>query len=153
MAGDRIEKIALPREIAPASSWDVQAITRDHKGDLWVSIVQHDVYRWHQGVWAQYGDLAALPKLTAVTLWTDESGRVWFGYMQNKVALLEGGRVKLFSASDGLKVGNVTALGSQGAHIWVSGQSGLALFSGNRFHAIVGESDAGFTGISGVVET
>jgi ligand-binding sensor domain-containing protein/signal transduction histidine kinase len=151
-ANGRFEKIEFPADVPPAE-WAVQAITRDRAGDLWVSIQQHGVYRRHDGVWTHFGNLQALPQATAVILWTDSGGRVWFGYMGNQIALLDGDRVRIFSSSDGLDIGNVLAIGGRGDHIWAAGQFGLALFDGNRFRMVAGEADADFRGISGVVET
>ena len=53
--------------------------------------------------------------------------RVWFGYLGNQIALVEGDGVRSFSAPDGLHVGNVLAIGGRGDHIWAAGQLGLAL--------------------------
>ena len=151
-AGGRLENIEFPGNLA-AGQWSVQSITGDRNGDLWVSIQQHGVYRRNHGVWAPNGNLPGLPKTTPVILWTDSTGRVWFGYMGNQIALLEGDRVRSFSAPDGLRVGNVLAIGGRGDHIWAAGQFGLALFDGSKFHTIAGEADADLRGISGVVET
>jgi ligand-binding sensor domain-containing protein len=152
-ANGRFEKIEFPAGVPSDGHWDVQAITRDHTGDLWVSILRYGVYRRHDGVWTRLGNLQALPKETAVTLWTDSGGRVWFGYTRNKIGLWDGDRVRMFSSSEGLHIGNVLAIGGRGDHIWAAGQFGLALFDGNRFRMVAGETDADFRGISGVVET
>jgi streptogramin lyase len=72
-----------------------------------------------------------LPKSTAVILWTDSTDRVWFGYMGNEIALIDGEWVRTFSSADGLHVGNVLAIGGRGDHIWPAGQFGLALFDGH----------------------
>jgi signal transduction histidine kinase/ligand-binding sensor domain-containing protein len=149
----RIENVELPDKDLAAGHWDVQSITGSRSGDLWVSIDQHGVYRRHDGAWAQYGKLARLPKSTAVILWTDSTDRVWFGYMGNQIALVDGDRMRTFSSPDGLHVGNVLAIGGRGDHIWAAGEFGLALFDGNRFHTIAGEADSDFRGVSGVVET
>ena len=114
-----------------AGHWDVQSITGGRTSDRWVSIQEHGVYRRHDGVWAQYGKLPGLPKSTAVILWTDSTDRVWFGYMGNQIALVDGDRVRTFSSPDGLRVGNVLAIGGRGDHIWPAGQFGLALFDGH----------------------
>ncbi len=151
--GGRPENIEFPDKNLVAGHWDVQSITRSRTGDLWVSIQKHGVYRWHDGVWAPYGSLPGLPKPAAMILWTDSTDRVWFGYMGNQIALLDGDRVRTFSAAEGLHVGNVLAIGGRGNHIWAAGEFGLALFDGNKFHTIAGEGRSRFRGISGVVET
>ncbi len=151
--GGRPENVAFPDKNLAAGHWDVQSITGDRTGDLLVSIQQHGVYRRHDGVWAPYGNLPGLPKSTPMILWTDSTDRVWIGYLGNQIALLDGDRVRTFSAPEGLHVGNVLAIGGRGNHIWAAGQFGLALFDGGNFHTIAGEADSDFRGISGVVET
>jgi signal transduction histidine kinase/ligand-binding sensor domain-containing protein len=153
LVGNRLESIRLPAEIDPSFHWGVQAITRDHVGDLWISVSQHGVFRMHNGVWTRWGNQAALPRRTAVSIWTDSAGGVWFGYTEDEVALLDGDRVQTFSTSEGLQVGTVTAIGRSHGHIWVGGESGLAIFDGRRFYMPAAEADHEFRGVSGIVET
>ena len=151
--GGRLEKIQFPDKDLAASHMDVESITGDRAGDLWVSIQQGGVYHRHNGVWEPYGNTLGLPKSLAAILWADFTNRLWFGYMTNQIALVDGNRVRIFSAPDGLHVGNVLDIGGHGDHIWAAGQFGLTLFNGNKFHTIAGEADPDFRGINGVVET
>lgn len=143
----RFQKVTLPQEIEPGPNWAIQAMTRDHNGDLWVSIIQNGVFRLHDGVWTHFGNVAALPRRTAIVLWTDSSGRVWFGYSFNLIAVLDGNVVRTFSDPDGLMVGSVTAIGESGDRIWAGGLSGLAIFDGKRFRTINND----FRGVSGIL--
>ena len=77
-----------------------------------------------------FGDRPGLPREPAIVLTTDESGRTWFGYTANRVALLEGDTVRLYTAKDGLNVGNVLAIHVRGPHVWVGGEFGLAVLAG-----------------------
>jgi signal transduction histidine kinase/ligand-binding sensor domain-containing protein len=152
VAGNRVENVALPAEVPPDGHWDVQALTRDHTGDLWVSIQQHGVFRRRDGVWTRFGKQEGLPERTPVSLWTDNSGRVWIAYVGTRIAVVDGEQVRVFSSSD-VHIGNVTFIGGRGAHIWVAGQFGFAMFDENRLRSIADETDPDFRGISGVVET
>jgi len=153
LSGSVVERIELPREVPADDQWDVQAITRDHAGDLWVAIQQHGVFRRHDGVWHQFGEQEGLQADRApVTLWTDARGRVWFGYVGTRIVMLEGQQIRIYSI-DGLHIGNVTFVGGRGDHIWVVGQFGFAMFDGNRFRTIASDADTDFRGISGIVET
>jgi signal transduction histidine kinase/ligand-binding sensor domain-containing protein len=152
VAGEQVENVELPTDVLPGY-WDIEAITRDHAGDLWVSIQQHGVYRRHQGVWSHFGRLEGLAtERTPVTLWTDVDGRVWLGYAGAQIVRLQGQEVRDYT-SDGLQIGAVTFIGGRGNHIWLVGRVGLALFDGNAFRTIASEADANFNGITGVVET
>ena len=83
-----------------------------------------------------FGDRAGLPREPAIVLTTDESGRTWFGYTANRVALLQGDSVRLYTARDGLSVGNVLAIQVRGGTVWVGGEFGLAVLAGDRFRPV-----------------
>ena len=153
VTANQVENIELPSEVPRAGHWEVQAITRDRQGDLWVSIQQHGVFRRHDGIWAHMGKQEGLQVRTPITLWTDANGRVWLGYVGTRIALLNGQKVRILSLADELDIGNVTFVGGRGDHTWVVGQFGLALFDGTGFRLVAGEGDGDFRGISGVVET
>ncbi len=131
----------------------MQAITQDGSGKLWISIVRQGVYRMTDGRWTPFGDLPGLPRATAIVLTTDEAGRTWFGYTANRVALLAGDTVRLYTAHDGLSVGNVLAIHVRGAHVWVGGDLGLAVLARGRFRPVMGKNGLAFRGTSGIVET
>src|SRR4051812_8535086 len=153
VTGNIAREIELPSEVAPDGQWDILAVTRDHHGDLWVSIQQHGVFILHQGGWRQFGQQEGLEvDRTPETLWTDARGRVWFGYVGSKITALDGQALKTYSV-DGLGIGNVTFIGGNGDRLWVVGPLGFALFDGTSFRTIAGAADTRFRGISGVVET
>jgi signal transduction histidine kinase/ligand-binding sensor domain-containing protein len=153
VSGSQVENVELPNDVPPGGDWDVEAITRDHDGDLWVSIQQHGVYRRHQGVWRRFNIPGGpISDRTPITLWTDARGRVWFGFVGTRIARLDGREIRTYT-SNGLRIGNVTFIGGRADHIWLVGQLGFALFDGSAFRTVAGEGDADFKGISGVVET
>jgi signal transduction histidine kinase/ligand-binding sensor domain-containing protein len=152
-AKGRFEDVAVPADLRPGESWKIQAIAGDTASSIWVSIIQNGVYRLKDGQWRKFGGLEALPHLTAVTLFSGADGRVWFGYMGNRMAVVDRDNVRTFSAAEGLAVGNVLAITARGDHVWAGGQSGLALFDGNRFRMIATDADGAFNGVSGIVET
>ncbi len=153
VAGNQIENVELPDDVPPAGHWDVEAIARDHAGDLWVSIQQHGLYRRHQGVWSHFGIFEGLSsERTPISIWADARGCVWFGFVGSRLDRLDGKDLTVYS-SDALQIGAMTFIGGRGDHTWVVGHSGLALFDGKKFRTIASEADANFTGISGVVET
>jgi PAS domain S-box-containing protein len=84
---------------------------------------------------------------------TDNLGRVWFGYANSQLAVLDGDRVRLFGPSDGLQVGNITAIYGRGSEIWIGGEFGLEQFDQGRFRNIAAVNDEWLRGISGIVET
>jgi signal transduction histidine kinase/ligand-binding sensor domain-containing protein len=148
-ARGRFAPVALP-DIGTAG---IQAITEDAAGDLWISVVRRGVYQRTGGRWVLFGDRPGLPREPAIVLTTDESGRTWFGYTANRVALLQGDTVRLYTSEDGLNVGNVLAIHARGPHVWVGGELGLALLAEGRFRTVTGRNGTAFRGTSGIVET
>lgn len=146
----RVLQIPLPEE---TRNFDVQAITKDRSGGLWVSIIRHGAFRWANGVWTHFANLPALPNPTPVTLLTDSAGRVWFGFLGSTIAVLDGSTLKTFSSQDGLSVVNVQAIYEHAGHIWVGGERGLAFFQGGRFQSLTADGDIELKGISGIVQT
>jgi len=145
-------QIDLPPEVADQTSY-LQAITQDRLGGMWVSLGRHGLYRLVDRVWTPYGGRNDLPKTGVVCEFTDSLGRVWFGFTKNQLAFLQNDRVQVFGPSDGLRVGNITAIYGRGAEIWIGGELGLEQFDHGRFHNINAVNDELLRGISGIIET
>ncbi len=134
---------------------EVQALATDESGALWVAIVRSGtrVFRVVNGLWIPYGGLAALPRESPMTMFTDSRHRVWFGYASNTIALLHGGQVRIFGRGDGVETGTVTTFAARNARVWAAGEFGLALLDGSRFRMLHAHEDEALIGISGIVET
>src|SRR5262249_30226893 len=128
-------------------------VTQDSKGGMWVSFGRHGLYRLADGVWTAYGGHEELPKTGVVIEFTDPAGRVWFGYTRNVVATLYGDRVEVFGPSQGVAVGNVTAIYGRGTGVWIGGVSGLQRFENGRFQTINAVEREWLRAITGIVET
>lgn len=125
---------------------DVQAITKDLDGALWVSIARDGVFRLVNGAWTRYGE----PAITAIT---DSGGDVWLGYPGNRISRVHSGRARNYSAGDGFHVGNVTALHESAGLVCIGGEFGLAVFDGSRVTMVEPDGTEAFNGISGIVGT
>ena len=134
---------------------DIQAIVHDRSGNLWVSYVGAGVFLRSDGIWTHTGKLADLLHATAVSMLEDSAGRIWFGYLGNKLSVYDGNVVRTFTAANGMPVRNVQAIHERGGQLWVAGERGLALFKAkeNRFQEFYAEGEREFRGVSGIVET
>jgi hypothetical protein len=150
VSGARFISTALPAG-HNRSAHNVQAITMDRAGALWVSFVNSGIFRLDHGIWARFGRLAALPQIPAITEVTDSKGRIWFGYTANRIAMLDGTHVSMFGSDDGLDIGNVISILEYGGDIWVGGQSGLQLFRDRHFRHLQLAGNEQLRGVSGVV--
>ena len=115
-------------------------------------MVGKGIQAWRDGVWVAGGGHPELVTSTAISMATDRAGRIWFGYVDNRIAVLEGGTVREFGASDGVGVGNTLAIVHGRDRMWIGGDRGLAWFDGKRFVALGEYGRGAFYGVSGIVQ-
>ncbi|WP_110654633.1 sensor histidine kinase [Salinicola halimionae] len=141
---------ALPPAAQAEAS--VRAMARDGSGVLWVSINRLGLFRWHDGIWQPTRPPTSRPSQTMpISAASDAQGRVWFGYRDDLLVRRDEDGVRQWGEPEGLNIGNVTALAPSSQSLWVAGTNGVALFDGERFHAVA--RGAPFTGIHAIIET
>ena len=146
-AGQRWVAVDLPvQNLVKQGNPGVQAMTKDRSGALWVSIVRAGVFRLADGKWSRYGD-------PAVSLTTDTEGRLWLGYPNSQIQIVDEKGVRHLSDADGLDVGAVLAIDARTRNVWIGGEHGLANFDGRRFNPIVRTGGTRFPSVSGIVVT
>lgn len=146
-----IRRVPLPPDIPVG--FDVQAVALDASGSLWVSIIRDGIRRYVNGQWQRPRELLDEGNRAAVAMKADAKGRVWLGYVDNRVSLWENGSVRIYSTADGLNVGNVFALHENGKHLWVAGDRGLALLLSDGFRNLNTVEPNVLHNVTGVIET
>ena len=136
----------------PGPDQDTQALAEDKSGGLWASILG-GVFRLKDGAWTPYGGIAALPRRAAITIVRDRSDRLWFSYTGGSIAVLDGERVRIFGAAEGLQIGNVMANYPGRINHWFGGEFGLARLEGEHFYNVQSVPELPLDGITGIVET
>jgi len=144
----RLVNMPLPPQIRGRP---LQALVRDRDGAMWVSISRRTLFRWLDGEWTEYGNLDALPRGYPIVETMDSRGTLWFGYVNDLVARVNGRSVELFDLRQDAGLGNILAILATQDNVWVGGELGLARFDGKRFVPIRTTSGAPFKGISGIV--
>jgi signal transduction histidine kinase/ligand-binding sensor domain-containing protein len=152
LTGRKLVRIDLPPGMAEQARF-LQTITQDQNGGTWISFGRHGLYRFADGKWTPYGGHDELPRTGVVIEFTDNTGSVWFGYVKNQLAVLNDVGVRVFDASDGLRVGNIKAIYGRGSEIWVGGEFGLEQVDGGRIRSLSALNEEWFRGITGIVET
>lgn len=147
----RFTVFPLPRPYAPNNVEPTQ-IAVDRLGALWLA-GSFGIFVRRGIEWKGIDLPSDFPGRNASLAYADAAGRVWFGYRQNAMALIDGSAVRVFSAKDGLQAGAVQAIFANGASIWIAGSKGLQLFDGRRFRDIAPAGGGVFGSVSGVVET
>ena len=144
--------IKLPREMIDRIRY-VQAIAQDRSGGVWISFWRFGLYRLADGIWTPFGGREDLPKTGVLTEFSDSLARLWFGCGKNQLAVLDGDRLKVFGPSDGVRVGNITAIYGRGPQIWIGGELGLQQFDQGRLRNVFAIDNDWLLGISGIIET
>ena len=152
MVDGRLTRIELPPAMADRAA-SLQTITQDRSGGMWVSFGGGGLYRVANGIWSPFGGRRDFPKSTLISEFTDNAGRVWFGYRNGTLAVLDADRLQMFGPSESVRVGAITAIYGRGSEIWVGGEFGLQQFDRGRFHEINAVDKESLRGISGIVET
>jgi signal transduction histidine kinase/ligand-binding sensor domain-containing protein len=124
-----IRGVALP-DIAGRA---VTAITSDKTGALWLSDLVTGVYRYFRGTAVQMNLRADTDLEAAITLYTDRQERVWIGYTDGVLGMVDGSRFVTYSdqpAAGRAVPGRVYSVyeDSRG-HIWIGTNAGLRLLS------------------------
>jgi len=145
----KIARLPLTPELQ--SQLAVQSIAEDRPGAVWVSFIPYGLARWDGGHWSRNGGLTGLPEAWVVILNTDPDGRVWAGYMNGEVAVIDGTSVRRYTAKDGLNIGPVASILSAQSDCWLGGVNGLVRFDGRRFH-ILSDANRPFSGITGIAQ-
>lgn len=153
----KLSQIPLPPALAHLGADRLdglyQAMAVDQQGGLWLSVAKFDLYRLYQGQWSLHGGLEGLPPLPPIRLLADETGRMWFTYPNNRIAVLANGKLRTYTGADGLAVGNVQSINVRGPHVWVGGDRGVAYLERDRFTMLRGLHDETFSDTAGLIVT
>lgn len=147
LRGNAFTSVSLP------GTSKVNALTIDPVGNPWVAIAEHGLYRMHDKQWLPVSMAAPLDRLTPTALATDAAGHLWVGYPDNRIADIDGPRVRLYTADEGLRVGNITAIDVSGKDVLIGGELGLARLRAGHIHSLVVPGSDVFNGITGIAET
>ena len=127
-----------------------QAIGRDARGDLWLSVVRVGLFRFRDRHWERVLVPGTAESDYPFVIYPDAGAGVWLGYSQGRVASLESGTWRLYTEKDGINVGAVQVLGRIHDHLWIGGERGLQRVHNGRFESIPGLS--ALSNVSGLLQ-
>ena len=148
---DHGKTTGLPLTPELQSQVGVQSIVEDGRRALWVSFIPYGLAKWEGGHWIRNGGLPGLPEAWVVILNTSPDGKLWAGYLNGEVAVIDGTSVQHYAAKDGLNIGPVAAILSGRSDCWLAGVNGLVRFDGRRFQ-VLSDANRPFSGITGIAK-
>lgn len=142
-----IENITLPPKFSPIRT--IHALAQGADGSVWMSAVGGGAWRYRDGNWERPAMLPRQGEKTPLSMLADSRGRVWFGYIDNEVVVLDGERTRSFGKEQGLEVGKVALLAEYEGSVLAGGADGLARFDGTRFRPVAARPAQALQGLSG----
>lgn len=152
LSGGVAVPVALPAAVSDPQD-QIQAITRDAEGALWISVARKGVHRLADGVWTPSGGIEGLPPRPAIAMLTDRAGHLWFSYREGRIARYDGVSLRFFGVAEGLPPGPILVLHQRNGRLWAGGARGVWQFRDDRFEPLQGVDGERFANTSGIVET
>lgn len=134
------------------AAWDVTAFNKDNHGNFWLAF-NGGVYRLDGNAWKKVVMDNPLGRQQPSAFAFDEQNAMWLGYPNGQVMQWNGGKVIAYSVGDGLSIGSVKAIATQGDTVLVGGDAGVARWRNGRFQSIRMDRLHVLSAVSGVAET
>jgi ligand-binding sensor domain-containing protein len=138
--------VPLPEGMRPSSA---KQVIETSDGSIFVTFRNAvDLWRWQRGTWSQVA-VPAIQKEGRNVIFNDRAGRLWAGYANGTIAVLEGNFGRDFQCPG---LGDVTAFAETRHGFLSGGMNGIAVQRGATFERLRLEDELHVRGISGLVE-
>jgi signal transduction histidine kinase/ligand-binding sensor domain-containing protein len=134
----------------PSRPYCVAQIAGDER-QLFAVCAQSGLWRRADGRW-QKVEAPGFPPEAPVVIALDRSGRLWTGYIDNKVGLLDGDTARTYPVDAAPGIGNVQAILAGQHAVFAAGAHGLAALHGDHFQSLLTADEDAVQGVSGLVE-
>jgi signal transduction histidine kinase/ligand-binding sensor domain-containing protein len=140
-----------PESLRGQPDADLQSIAEDVEGNLWISVVRKGLFKRTANTWSEYTPKNVADREYPLVMVADPAGELWLGFATNRLTALSNKGERVFSAADGINVGNVLALATVNGKLWIGGDQGLSYFEGNRFVPV--NMGSRVSSVSGMVQS
>ncbi|WP_047495498.1 sensor histidine kinase [Terriglobus sp. TAA 43] len=148
--GDRFSFYPQPKQLPIDFVW--QVIPANETGGLWVRMGDVGLMHFKNGIWSGTEGFPGLPSTSPSAAFHENELRSWFGYRDNRVLSLDRGKVKVYTAEDGVDVGRVRTIQGNKGLVWIGGDVGLELLLRDRFIHIRATDATPIGQVNGIVE-
>jgi signal transduction histidine kinase/ligand-binding sensor domain-containing protein len=133
IAGDKMSRVSFP---SAAGKSEAFTCTEDTSGTLWLSVLGTGLFTYGDGVWRGPLPIPLPKKVSPRLLVAERSGGVWAYDRGLNLFLIKGGRVRAFSAAQGLRIGEIKTVVSNAGGTFAGGELGVARLHGDRFESV-----------------
>ena len=132
--------------------WIWEVLPDNDTGGLWVGMGDSGLMYFKGGTWSNTHKPQGLPDTTPSATFHENERRIWFGYHDNRAAKLSGGKVELYTSSDGLDVGRIRAIRGTKGLVWFGGEAGLQVLRDRHFTHVRATDSMPIEKVTGIVE-
>lgn len=118
------------------TDWMWEVIRGDREGGLWVNFGDVGLIYFKDGIWEKRKQPENLPDRGPSASFHDAAGRVWLGYTENRVFVLDGERVRGYSSANGIEIGRTKVIRGRDENFWFGGELGLAHFANDKIYTV-----------------
>ena len=112
-------------------------IAEDRNGVIWAASETAGIFYLRNNQWHPIAGVAIPVGYTGNVAFTDWAGRVWLGFQDGTLVLIEDGKIKRSWSGRDSPVGHVVgSVAGRGRHVWLGGDK-LVYFDGENFHDAV----------------
>lgn len=135
--------------------WSVPSfeITEAADGAIWFNAHRYGLLRFADGQLTRLSGSGAFPRKGPDALTADSRGRIWIGYGDGTLLRHEAGVTATLTPADGVRVGAIKVIVSQGDHVWIGGERGVQRVSDPALPLLRLSDAEALDGVSGIVET
>jgi signal transduction histidine kinase/ligand-binding sensor domain-containing protein len=138
--------IPLPEGMRPSSA---KQVVETSDGSIFVTFRNAvDLWQWQSGKWSQV-TVPSIQKVGRNVIFHDRAGRLWAGYANGDIAVLEGKSGRDFQCPG---LGDVTVFAETSQGFLAGGMNGMAVQRRDTFEHLLLEDELHVRGISGLVE-
>lgn len=134
------------------ASWNATAIGKDTQGNLWLGF-SGALYKLKGNAWQRVTVEGAQGRKQPTAIAFDADNTMWLGYVDGSVVRSRDNATAVYSARDGLNIGNVEIIVAQGRSVWLGGDTGIARWRHGHFQSISMSRLHVLSAVSGMTET
>jgi signal transduction histidine kinase/ligand-binding sensor domain-containing protein len=146
---NRLEQIAPPSGVDPIM---MRQVVGDNQHELFASVTRQGLWRFVDGAWTRVV-ADGFPDLTPTALFKDSKGRLWAGFLDGRIAVLDAGIGHTFPLGEVGAVGVVEVFLESSVGIIAGGENGIAVLRGNQLQPLLANDRLSLSGVSGLLET
>jgi signal transduction histidine kinase/ligand-binding sensor domain-containing protein len=141
-----------PVELPPYASGFMLSWAEDSTGKVCISIVDKGVSCRSGTTWQPSQQPLDASHAAPSQILFDSHNRLWLDY-DNRLAMLDGTRLREFSRANGLNIGGIDIVFRGNDDILVGGEFGVARFDGQRFVTLSSDQTPELSRITGIVQS